>query len=87
MEGVVGLDELDGVGDLLALEDVVIEVQIRHRLLEHLVVLGSIAFKNGTCGEEGGRGGEGAARRPGVPRRAGQGVRDPHRRQGGGPGI
>lgn len=56
MEGVVGLYELDGVGDFLALEDIVIEVQIRHRLLEHLVVLGSIALKNGTCGEQGGRG-------------------------------
>lgn len=49
MEGVVGLYELNGVSDFLALEDVVIEVQIRHRLLEHLVVLGSIAFENGTC--------------------------------------
>lgn len=48
MEGVVGLYELDGVSDFLALEDVVIEVQIRYRLLEHLVVLGSIAFENGT---------------------------------------
>lgn len=48
MEGVVGLYELDGVSDFLALENVVIEVQIRHRLLEHLVVLGSIAFENGT---------------------------------------
>lgn len=49
MEGVVSLYELDGVSDFLALEDVVIEVQIRHRLLEHLVILGSIAFENGTC--------------------------------------
>lgn len=48
MEGVVGLYELDGVSDFLALENVVIEVQIRHRLLEHFIVLGSIAFENGT---------------------------------------
>lgn len=51
VEGVVGFYEFDGVGDLLALQDVIVEAQVRHRLLEDLVVLGRVAFKDGTCWE------------------------------------
>lgn len=49
MKGVVGFYQLDGVSDLLALQDVIVEAEVGHRLLEDLVVLGRVAFEDRTC--------------------------------------
>lgn len=47
LERVVGLDELDGVRDLLALQDVVTQAEVGHGELEHLIVPHGILFEDG----------------------------------------
>lgn len=48
LERIVGLDDLDGVGDLLALQDVIVEAQVGYGQLEHPVVLGRVLLEDGT---------------------------------------
>lgn len=47
LEGVVGLDELDGVRDLLTLQDVVTQAEVGHGELEHLIVPHRVLLKDG----------------------------------------
>lgn len=53
LERVVGLDEFDGVCDLLALQDVIAETEVRHGELEHLIIPHGVLLKYGTCVEKG----------------------------------
>lgn len=48
LKRVVGLDDLDGVGDLLALQDIIIEAQVGYGQLEHPVVFGRVLLEDGT---------------------------------------
>lgn len=48
LKWIVGLDDLDGVGDLLALQDIIVEAQVGNGQLEDPVVLGRVLLKDGT---------------------------------------
>lgn len=48
LKRVVGLDDLDGVGDLLALQDIIVEAQVGYGQLEYPVVLGRVLLEDGT---------------------------------------
>lgn len=52
LEWVVGLNELDGVCDLLALQDVVTQAEVGHGELEHLIVSHCILLEDGAWGEK-----------------------------------
>lgn len=47
LERVVGLDEFDGVRDLLTLQDVVAQTEVGHGELEHLIVPHRVLLKDG----------------------------------------
>lgn len=50
LEGVVGFDELDGVSDLLALQDVIVQAEVRDGQLKDLIVPRGVLLEDGACG-------------------------------------
>lgn len=64
LERVVPVHKLHGDGDLLRLQDLVVEVEVRHSHAEHLVILPGRLIKDGPFGKrkKGGREQEGGER-------------------------
>lgn len=50
LKGVVGFNIFYGVGDFLALQNVIVEAEVRDRQLKHLIIPCCVLLKNGTCG-------------------------------------
>lgn len=51
LKGVVGFNIFYGVGDFLALQNVIVEAEVRDRQLKHLIIPCCVLLKNGTCGQ------------------------------------
>lgn len=47
LEGVVAINKFDGDGDLLRLQDLIVQVEVRHRQSEHLVIFPCRLIKDG----------------------------------------